>query len=315
MKDRLTKTVLEEVMRLTDEEASRLTEIRAQAGVPLRFVLISGERSCGRALAQREMDDLVSALCGYSRYAYESQLAQGYIPLPGGHRAGVCGRVVYEQGGIARMNAVRSVCIRIARKVMGASKPIRGHLYCEGKRLSMLLLGPPGSGKTTLLRDAAMYLSCERGVHVAAADEREELFADAEEVPLDVLSGAKKAQALSMLVRSMAPQTIVTDEIGSIDDACALLDAASCGVSILASAHASGLRDALRMPALRLLYEQGIFDRYVLLGKCGVCVCVWDREGNRISEEEYDKRGCGGACADWDQRARISAGGWGKAAP
>lgn len=312
---RLTAPLADELMAMNRTSAAELTEIRVRVGRPVCWVFSRGARETGGPLTAQDVDALVSALCGYSRYAYEAQIAQGFIPLPGGHRAGVCGRAAYEGEDIARVSGISSVCIRVARRINGASAPFRGQLVLEGYPARVLLLGPPGCGKTTALRDAALYLSRERGFHVAVADEREELFPIAQGEGLDVLLGARKADAMRMLVRSMAPQVLVTDEIGRMVDAQALLDAASCGVGVLASAHASGLEDALNRPAVRLLFERRAFDRYILLGSPGRCAGIWDAAGNAVMEGMHGELGCGGDGDDWDQRDRVSPGGRRKAPP
>lgn len=286
---RLTQEAAALLRALADGEAASLQEIRFRAGRATELFSASGSAWRDFAPTQAELAELVAALCGYSRYAFERQMAEGYIPLPGGHRAGVCGTVVAEDGSPARMSAITSVCIRIARRVPGASKPIRAHLVGEdGLARRVLVLGAPGTGKTTLLRDAALWLSDERGLHVAAADERGELFPP-EDTPgrrMDVLRGAGKPEAVTMLVRAMAPQVIVTDEIGGEQDVRALLEAARCGVGLLASAHADGMESALLRPALRTLFETRAFDRYICLHGRGACRAVYDTLGMRIGGEE-----------------------------
>lgn len=308
---RLTPAIRRTIQSLSRQEARQLTEIRVRIGRPCLLVFCGGQRAVGEAITRGEMDELLSALSGYSLYACERQMAQGFIPLPGGHRAGVCGRVSYEDGRIVRMSGVSSVCIRIARDIPDASRAIQRYLLSDGRPQRVLLLGPPGCGKTTVLRDAATMLARERSFRVAVADEREELFGGVEDGgPLDVLLGAERADAIRLLVRSMAPQVIVTDEIGRMEDAQALLDAAACGVGVLASAHGSGIEDVLRRPALRRLFDAHAFDAYILLEKLGVCAAVWDAQGRLLKEDGHDELGSGGDGDDRNQRDRISAGRW-----
>ena len=112
-----------------------------------------------------------------------------------------------------------------------------------------------------------------------------------------------------MLIRSMAPQVIVCDELGREEDAQAMLDAVRCGVGVLASAHAAGFEDLLARPALRRLFDCGAFERYVLLGWHGGIKGIWDGAGRCINErerEKYGKLGCGGDGDDRHQQHRIS---------
>ncbi|MDO5378287.1 MAG: hypothetical protein Q4G52_08130 [Clostridia bacterium] len=275
---------------LSEEDAAGLEEMRFRTGRPVEFVIAGRSRDGALALDQQEMGELLGALSGYSLYAFEKQMAMGFIPLAGGHRAGVCGKVVEESGQAVRMSAITSICLRVARAVPGASAPIRPHFIEQGGRVRrVLLLGAPGCGKTTVLRDAALYLSDACGVHVAVADERGELFARLPEGKghkLDVLSGASKALATQILLRSMSPDAIVTDEIGHEEDVGALLEAARCGVGLLASAHAEGMRGVTARPALSKLFEARAFDRYIHLGRRAHVLGIYDEAGRLCRKEE-----------------------------
>ncbi len=298
---------------------SSLEEIRAYVGQPLELVA-SGARFClPLRIGAAQMEQLLAALSGYALYRCERELAQGYLPIGGGHRAGVCGRMVMEDG-VWRMSEVTSLCIRICRHVSGAAAPVYGQLLAApGCARRVLFLGVPGSGKTTALRDAAIYLAKRAGLHVAAADEREELFAADLAGNVDVLAGMDKARAVSLLLRSMAPQVIVTDEIGSAEDAQAAEDIARCGVGLLASAHADSLESCSMRPVLRRLIDGHVFDRYILLNRrSGVLSFrVWDENGREIRLGEGncdDQLGCSGDGHDRHQRVGISDFGWRAAA-
>lgn len=275
---------------LSAEDAAGLEEMRFRTGRPVELVIGGRSRDEPLILDQEAMGALLSALSGYSLYAFERQMARGFIPLAGGHRAGVCGKIVEENGQAVRMSAVTSICLRVARRVPGVSGPIRRELTEEsGHVRRVLLLGAPGCGKTTVLRDAALYLSDTCGVHVAAADERGELFPGAEGLAgrrLDVLSGASKALSAQILLRSMSPGAIVTDEIGRDEDVEALLEIARCGVGLLATAHADGMRGAMARPALRRLFEARAFDRYIHLGWRARVLGIYDEAGRPCRKGE-----------------------------
>lgn len=249
-----------------------LCELRLRINAPPELVTPEGRRE-GRGLVTQELlKKTLDALTRHSMYAREEELKQGYFTMERGCRVGVCGRFVVAGEQMVAPTQIGSLCIRIAREVKDAAAEAIGHLYADGAPLSALVLSPPGLGKTTMLRDIARRFS-EGGLHVALADERCELAACASGVPTmdlgprcDVLDACPKRIAIMQLIRSMSPEVIVTDELGHAEDAQAVLEAARCGVRVVASAHARDLADALAREGLRTLIESGTFDRILVLG-------------------------------------------------
>lgn len=258
---------------------------------------------------QADMQELLACLSAHALYSCEHQMAEGFIPLPGGHRAGICGRMVRQTDGAWRMTEISSVCIRIARHIGDASLPIRPYLLDEaGRAQRVLILGAPGSGKTTVLRDAALWLS-RKGLHVAVADEREELFAG-QTSRLNVLSGMDKAHAFPLLLRAMAPQVMVSDEIGRAEDVQAVLDCVRCGVGLLLSAHAGSMEEAACRPVIRDLMAERAFDWYISLGRRARVTGVYDCAGRRLEEKKHGQLGCGRDGDDCRERGGVSGFGW-----
>ena len=70
-----------------------------------------------------------------------------------------------------------------------------------------------------------------------------------------------------MVLRSMGPQVIAMDEVTSGDDCLALTRAAWCGVDLLATAHASSVRDLRERTVYRPLVETGLFSNAAVLDR------------------------------------------------
>lgn len=230
---------------------------------------------------QRQVEALAEALSGHSLYARSYETGQGYVTLQGGHRMGLCGRVT-RQG----LKDIASLCVRIAGQWPGCAEPLLPHSE------NLLIIGAPSTGKTTLLRDLARLLSTGRHAkQVAIIDERGELAACDHGVPqldvgecCDVLDGCPKPEAVRWLVRSMAPQVIITDELAGAEDASALLDAMACGASVIASCHGVSLTEVANRPAMAALMARRAFRHYALLHPegGGRIAVLYDRAGSPV---------------------------------
>lgn len=255
--------------------ASELTEIRIRAGKPVRLITMNSIRDLGISLDSQALRKLALRMMDHSYYACEHELTQGYFTMKNGCRVGVGGTYAQLNRNSRTLQAIGSLCIRIARAVPDCALPLVNEMISDKNLHSTLILSRPGMGKTTMLRDAARLLS-RMGYMVGIADERSEIAACRFGVPTmdvglntDVVDGCPKAQAIEHLIRSMAPQIIITDEIGNSSDAVVLREAARKGVAILASAHA-GCFEAFEASALGDLLTEGLFPLAALLeGKPG----------------------------------------------
>jgi len=202
--------------------------------------------------------------------------SKGFITLRGGHRMGLCGRVTCDEGELT-LREISSVCIRVAHEIQGCGEVAAACARQEGGLGSILMIGAPGCGKTTMLRDAIRILS-DKGAAVGLCDERGEIAACVQGVPqlsvgrrTHVLSGCAKAEGLRWLLRAMSPQLLATDEIYGKEECNAVLEAAACGVAVMATAHAKNMHSLHERPAIRRLLEENVFQRILWIADRRVC--------------------------------------------
>lgn len=257
---------------------ANITEIRLISGRPVVICTVSKrlfindsfrivEKAEGSVItaSKSDINDTFNSICNYSVYSRQDEIINGFITLPGGNRAGICGTAVNRDGAVYNIRDISSLNIRIAREVRGCSA---GLLERLSPLESVLICGAPGSGKTTLLRDIARLLSYDH--KVSLIDTRLELAcASGGENELDVgfcdvFSGYFKRDGFSHAVRCMSPEYIVCDELGA-DDIDSVITAQKSGVRIIASAHCTGKDELFRNPLLEPIIKSRIFSVYVFL--------------------------------------------------
>ncbi|WP_341278269.1 stage III sporulation protein AA [Paenibacillus sp. FSL H8-0537] len=287
------KAILE---RLPAEVQEQLEEIRIREGRPLeigmagqsRFAANDGTLLTQAGGAYKPTADLcrklLERMTNYSLYAMEEELRRGFITVAGGHRVGLAGRTVLDNGSVRGIREIGAFNIRIAREVPGSATPLMPKLLDRSRKTirSTLVLAPPQQGKTTLVRDIARSVSYGLwgggdaaswpGKKVAIVDERSEIAACVRGIPTfdigprsDVMDACPKAEGMMMLLRSMSPDVIIADEIGRPEDGEAIREASHAGVSVIATAHAYDAEDARGRPVLRSLLEEGAFSLIVEL--------------------------------------------------
>lgn len=249
----------------------------------------------GQVVGRREFREMLEYISNYSLYAFEEEIKKGFLTIPGGHRVGVCGRVVAEENEIKNLRNISFINIRVAHEKKGCADPVMPYLFEGEAFLSTLIASPPGAGKTTLLRDIVRNLAgggTGRARNVSVVDERSEIAGCYMGVPqndvgafCDVLDACPKPEGIRMMIRSMAPEVIAVDEVGSGTEYEALLEAQTSGCAILATVHGDNMQHIREKPFLNRMLEEQMFGRVLFLARRespGVVTGIFDAEGQVV---------------------------------
>ncbi len=254
------------------ELLKKATEIRFRAGHGCTLTCGDGNYLVEEIKVDREdIQELYESICRGAVYQFEKQEENGYIPLPGGHRVGICGTYVEDDVGKVHIGDLSSLNFRICREITGIADQLFPKLLCDGKFCSTLIVSEPCGGKTTLLTDLVRVLS-EHGYRSSVVDERGEIAACYQGVPqknlgalADVLDGYPKPYGMMVALRTLSPQVLVCDEIGSDEETERMLEAMNAGVPVLVTAHAKDEEELFNRPQIKRLTDAGAISKIVLL--------------------------------------------------
>ena len=228
---------------LKDESEDEIEEIRMRANKPLIIKCRDKEIVSEYVINIEDVRETIELAVEHSVYAHSDEIKNGYITIEGGHRIGVCGQVVFENGEIKTIKHISSINIRVAHEIKGCADKLLQYILSDNGIDNTLIVSSPGCGKTTLLRDIIRQLS-NAGTTIGLVDERGEVAAGYLGIPqndvgirTDVLSFCKKSEGMIMLIRSMAPDVVVADELGGNEDIMALEHAGNSGCKVIATVH------------------------------------------------------------------------------
>ena len=272
----LIKNTISKNERILDE----LQEIRIRCNRPIILKLRNFEIVIEYKVNESEILGTLERLCNNSIYAYKNQICEGFITVKGGHRVGITGTAVIENGKIINVKYITSLNFRIAREVLGCSLKILDKIIDvkNNEVNNTLIVSPPGKGKTTMLRDIIRNISNGipninfRGKTCGVVDERGEIAAMYHGIPqndigirTDIIENVSKSKGMKMLIRSMAPEVIACDEIGSKEDVEAIKEATISGVKGIFTMHGKNLEEIKLNKDINELIENKQIEKIICI--------------------------------------------------
>lgn len=275
-----------------------LEEVRLRVNRPVEVISRGETRYLPYMFSKNDADQLISSLAGHSFYTLDEELKRGYITIEGGHRIGLAGKVILEEGRVKALRHLASFNIRVAREKIGVAERLIPFLYDSGWKHTMII-GPPQTGKTTMLRDLARIVSSGfqmKGIPAMKAgiiDERSEIAGCMQGVPqlqfgprVDVLDACPKAEGMMMMIRALSPDVLIVDEIGREEDKTAIMEAVNAGITLMMTTHGKNLEEIKKRPLLKEIIGQRVFQRFIELSRDsrpGTVISIKDQNGHEVN--------------------------------
>ncbi len=278
----LSNSLRTEIQKYLYSNNNEIEEIRIRANRPMSIKTSRKNEILEHIVTTQEILETFQKVCENSVYSYKKQICEGFITIKGGHRVGITGNCVFENGQVTNINYISSLNFRIAREKINCSNVLLKYVIdIQNKNIyNTLIVSQPGCGKTTILRDLIRKISSGISEYdiepktFGVVDERGEIASMHKGIPqnnvgilTDVIDNVSKSLGMSMLIRSMAPEIIACDEIGSSEDIQAINYTMCSGVKGIFTAHGGSLEELLLNKQIAELLQKFIIERIIFLDK------------------------------------------------
>ncbi len=267
----LTSNIIEKIELVDKKDFDKITEIRIRVNKQVIIKLFDSDIILNYIVTIEDIRKIIEKVTNFSVYSMQEDINNGFIIINGGHRIGICGTCVIEYDKIINVKNISSINIRIARQIIGVSDYLYKQIYFNNFE-NTLIVSPPGCGKTTLLRDLVRNLSNTK-YNICVIDERLEIGATYNGIMqmnlgirTDLINRCKKNLGIINGIRSMSPDIIAVDEIGSIEDVQAIKQAMYSGVKLIATMHGNSIEDIYLNNIAQLINSQ-CFKYIIILKK------------------------------------------------
>ena len=261
-----------------------ITELRLRLDGPISFSINGSNLITGMKCSRDDIQYCVDRLTDGNYFKNEELLRIGYVSLPYGIRAGVCGDVFVSSGVVKVLRYVNYINIRIPSVLLINCEKVLSYIQNTAFSTSILVFSPPCGGKTTLLRSIAYALgSSPYQKRVCVIDTNRELVLPSyvNTHICEYLSGYPKAYGINMATRYMNPEYIICDEIGLGSEIEAISETMRSGVPLIASLHADSFSAVKLKKNVSELLGNGAFDTLLRISRVGK---GFDYELKKVSE-------------------------------
>lgn len=233
----------------------------------------------GRAVALRgrvsgsDITNILNNLLKFSYYAYEEDLAKGFVTIDGGHRVGICGKAVMEKGKVTLLREISSLNIRCCHEIIGCSRPLKhllvkddgrtsqpAHRFSAGLREDHHAAGyRPKSGRGGRAQSSRLRRALRDRGHARRV---QQLPAGTHDRRAGRLSQSRRDSHADPRHVSRRGHHRRDRQGGKTGEA--IKTCRNCGVSVIASAHGSDIEDIRKLPISGII-DSGTFDHIIFL--------------------------------------------------
>ena len=108
----------------TEDEMIKLEEIRIRNNKKIILKFNNKEEIIDYIANSKDILETLQIICENSIYSYQKEICEGYITIKGGHRVGITGNCIIENGKVININYISSLNFRIAKQIIGCSNEI-----------------------------------------------------------------------------------------------------------------------------------------------------------------------------------------------
>ena len=120
-----------------------INEIRLRTGKNLILQFYNKEIITKYVVLKEDILGILLNISKNSIYSIQNDINNGFLTIKGGHRVGVTGEVVIENGRIKNIKNISSMNIRIAREIKGAASKLVPYVISENNIKNTLIISPP----------------------------------------------------------------------------------------------------------------------------------------------------------------------------